>query len=211
VKSARELDAEREAAREPHWTEDERLGRCVERRRESGRAAYDTVRALYLQLCPGLERKLLHLLRRDGPKPEAEFLSRHRALAEGATDPEDAARAALQRLDEAGKVRRVKSRKTGEVFLAAAEPLDEPRHRRSLGRLIRDERFGIVNPWSATRGVPAEGEEAEWREGPDDLDEAGPRDLAPGRFRATGAPEQPLHAVENVADEAALAEVEAIA
>jgi hypothetical protein len=209
VKPARELDAQREAAREPHWTEDERLGRRVERRRESGRAAYDSARALYLQLCPGLERKLLHLLRRDGPKLEAEFLSRHRALAEGTPDPGDAARAALKRLDEAGKVRRVKSRKTGEIFLAAAEPLDEPRHRRALGHLIRDERFGIVNPWSATRGVLAEGDEAEWREGMDDFDEAGPCDLAPGRFRA--AAEQPLHAAENVADEAALAEVEAIA
>jgi hypothetical protein len=210
VKPARELDAERQAGCEPHWTKDERFTRRLERRRESGRAAYDTARALYLQFCPGLEQKLLHLLRRDGPKPEAEFLSRHRALAEGVSNPEDAARAALERLHEAGKVRRVKSRKTGEVFLAAAEPLDESRHRRALGRLIRDERFGIVNPWSATRGVPAEGDEAEWRdEGLDDFDEAGPRDLAPGRFRA--AAEQPLHAAENVADEAALAEVEAIA
>ncbi len=209
VKPARELDAQREAAREPHWAEDERLGRRVERRRGSGRAAYDTARALYLQLCPGLERKLLHLLRRDGPKPEAEFLCRHRALVEGSPDPEDAARAALKRLDEAGKVRRLRSRKTGEVFLAAAEPLDEPRHRRYLNRLICDERFGIVNPWSATSGVLAEGDEAEWREGLDDFDEAGPRDLAPGRFRA--AAERPLHVAENVADEAALAEVEAIA
>jgi hypothetical protein len=209
VKPARELDAERQASHEPHWTEDERLGRRVERRRESGRAAYDTARALYLQLCPGLERKLLHLLRRDGPKSETEFLFRHRALAEGVPDPEDAVRAALERLHEAGKLRRVKSRKTGEVFLAAAEPLDEPRHRRALGRLIRDERFGIVNPWAATRGVLAEGNEAEWREGMDDFDETGPRDLAPERFRA--AAEQPLRAAENVADEAALAEVEAIA
>ena len=38
MKPARELDAEREAARETHWTEDERLGRRVERRRPSGRA-----------------------------------------------------------------------------------------------------------------------------------------------------------------------------
>jgi len=209
VKPARKVDAEREAAREPQWTEDERLGRRVERRRESGRAAYDTARALYLQLCPGLERKLLHLLRRDGPKPETEFLSCHRALAEGTTDPGDAARVALRRLAEAGKIRRVKSRKTGQVFLAATKPLDEARHRRSLGSLIRDERFGIVNPWAATRGVLAEGDEAEWREGMDDFDEAGPRDLAPGRFRA--AAEQTLHAAENVADEAALAEVEAFA
>ena len=209
VNPARELDAQREAAREPHWTKDERLRRRVELRRESGRAAYDTARALYLQLCPGLERKLLHLLRRDGPDPEAEFLSRHRALAEGVPDPEDAIRAALKRLDEAGKVRRVKSRKTDEVFIAATEPLDEPRHRRALGRLIRDERFGIVNPWSATRGVLAEGDEAKWREGMDDFDEAGPRDLAPGG--SCVAAEQPLRATENVADEAALAEVEAIA
>jgi len=212
VKPARELDAEREAARENHWTEDERFRGHLERRRASGRAAYDTARALHVRLCPGLERKLLHLLRRDGAKPEAEFVSRHRALADDAPDdPEGAVHAALRRLAEAGKVRRVRSRSTGEVFVAATEPLDEPRHRRDLNRLIRDDGHGIVNPWAANVGVASEGDEAEWRDGLEDLDGDRLRDLAPGRFHAAGTAEQSLHAAENVADESALAEVEAVA
>lgn len=191
LEPAHKLDAEREVTREAHWTEDEDLRRELRRRRASGRAAYDTARALYVGLCSGLDRKLLHLLRRDGPKPEAEFLSRHRGLA-GDTpgDPEDAVRGALRRLAEAGKARRVRNRKTGEVFVAATEPLDEPRHRRELNSLIRDGGYGIVNPWTVNVSVAGEGDEAE--QGPEFV-------------------EQPLRSMENVADEGALAEIEAVA
>lgn len=213
VKPAWGLDAEREASRESHWTQDERLKCRLENRCESGRAAYDTARALYLHLCPGFERKLLHLLRRDGPKPEAEFLSHHRALVEGSPcgPPEDALRAALRTLAGAGEVKRVRNRKTSEAFLTATEPLDEPRYRRTLNRLIRDERFGIANPWVASGAVATEGDETKWREGLDGLDETARRDLAPGRFHGAETVEQPLYTAEQVADESAAAEMEAVA
>jgi hypothetical protein len=193
--------------------QDERLRRQLENRRKSGRAAYDTARALYLHLCPGLEHKLLHLLRRDGPRPETDFLFRHRAMAEGGPGgpPGDVLRAALRKLAEADKVRRVRNRKTGEVFLTATEPLDESRYRRDLNRLIRDERFGIVNPWVASGGVATEGDEAEWREGLDGLDETARRDLAPGRFHGAETAERPLYAADQVADESAAAEMESVA
>ncbi|MCA1717344.1 MAG: hypothetical protein LC781_11110 [Actinobacteria bacterium] len=57
-------------------------------------------------------------------------------------------------------MRRLQSRKTDEVFLAASEPLDEGKFRRSLNGLIREPRFGIVSPWAETDGAGSEGEEA---------------------------------------------------
>ncbi|MGF1472965.1 MAG: hypothetical protein ACFB50_14650, partial [Rubrobacteraceae bacterium] len=159
---------------------------------------------------PDLEHKLLHLLRRDGVKAEAKFLSRHSGLAAGATNPEGALRTALRALAGSGKVRRVRSHKTGEVFLTATEPLDETGYRRSLNGLIRDERFGIVNPWSETSPVEAEGEVGEWERGLEDLDHHEAAGLAPRRFRNTEASEQQLMAAEEVAEYSAFEEVEAV-
>jgi hypothetical protein len=209
VKAARELDAKRHD-RLALPVENPKLRRSMEQRRRSGRAAYDTARAVYLQCCPKLEHKLLHLLRRDGVKAEAGFLSRHVNLAAEDTNPEGALRAALRTLAESGKVRRIRSSKTGEIFLIAAEPLDETGYRRSLNRLIRDGRFGIANPWTRTGAVESEGDAEEWEGGLEDLDDTESARLAPRRLRNTGASEQPLLAVEQVADYSATREMEAV-
>lgn len=212
VKAARKLDAERhERIHSESAVEYSKLRSSIEGRRNSGRASYDTACAVYLQRCPELEHKLLHLLRRDGVKAEAEFLSRHSNLAAEATNPEGALRAALQQLAESGKVRRVRSQKTGEVFLTATEPLDASGYRRSLNGLIRDERFGITNPWSEASSVEAEGGAGEWEAGLEDLGSHEIDTLAPRRFRDTEAAEQPLMAAEQMADYSAVEEVAAIA
>jgi hypothetical protein len=163
VRPAREIDAAREEERETHWTEDVELGRRTERARKSGRSSYDTARAVYLQQLPTLTHRLLHLLRREGGAiRELEFVARHAKLAgERAAEPEAALLAALHKLADAGKARRLRSRKTGEVFVAATEPLDERGFRRSLNGLIRDPGFGIVSPWTDTDGVEPEDEKDE--------------------------------------------------
>ena len=191
-------------------TEEQELRDSIEQRTKSGRAAYDTARAVYLQRCPDLEHKLLHLLRRDGVKAEAKFLARHSNLAAEATNPEGALRAALRTLAESGKVRRVRSQKTGEVFLTTTEPLDETGYRRSLNGLIRNERYGIVNPWTEASPVEADGETGEWEKGLEDLDQHEAAILAPKRFRNTEASEQQLIAAEEVAEYSAFEEVEAV-
>ncbi len=212
VVPATALDAERRERLAA--CDDPKLRRNVARRLKSGRAAYDTARAVYLQRCPGLEHKLLHLLRRDGDGggvPEREFVSRRRNLAPAAEDPEAAVRGALRSLAEAGKVRRVRSSRTGEVFLAATEPLDETDYRRSLNGLIRDERFGIVNPWARAGAVETEGEDAEWERGTENLEASELDALFPRRFRTTASYERPLPAADLVAEPAAQEELEAIA
>ncbi len=164
VRSARDSDASRKESRESCWTEAPVFRRRVEARRNSGRAAYDTARAVYVRRLPTLAHRLLHLLRREGRAVrERDFVSRHANLVGArALEPEAAPRSALRDLADAGKVRRLKSRRTGEVFLAATEPLDKEAFRRSLNGLIRDDRFGILNPWAETDAVePDEGEEEE--------------------------------------------------
>ena len=197
------------------FTADPGLRRSIERRRKSGRAAYDTARAVYVQRCPELAHKLLHLLRHDGAGviPEREFVSRHVRLAEGAADPEGAILAALRSLAEAGKVRRVRSRKSGEVFVAATEPLDETGYRRALNGLIREERCGIVSPWSDTAAVRADGEADEWRSfaSTEELEGVELERLAPRRLCDTASYERPLPAADLLAEPAAEEEIEAVA
>ena len=97
VVPATALDAERRERLAA--CDDPKLRRSVARRLKSGRAAYDTARAVYLQRCPELEHKLLHLLRRDGDGggvPEREFVSRRRNLAPETEAPEAAVRDALR-------------------------------------------------------------------------------------------------------------------
>jgi hypothetical protein len=212
VTSAAELDAER-LGRMASPAEDPKVRAAVERRRETGRAAYDTARAIYLGRCPELAHKLLHLLRRDGDgvAPEREFVSRHVRLAEGAADPEGAILAALRSLAEAGKVRRVRSRKSGEVFVAATEPLDETGYRRSLNGLIHDPACGIVSPWSDTAAVRTDGEPDEWRWGTEDFEGGELERLAPRRLSDAASCERPLPAADLLAEPAAEEEIEAVA
>lgn len=208
---AAELDAELLADEAASFTSDPELRRSVDRRRRSGQAAYDTARAVYLQRCPELAHKLLHLLRRDGAQPAREFVSHRRDLAAHADSPEVAVRAALRTLAQAGKVRRIRSQKTGEVFLAATEPFDETGYRRSLNGLIRDRSYGIVNPWAESGVAEADGEPDEWQRDSEDL-EAGELDrLVPRRLRDTTSYEQPLPAADLVAEPSAQEEIEAVA
>ena len=200
VRPAREIDDSWTASREPHWTEDAEFGRRTERARRSGRTSYDTARAVYLRQLPSLTHRLLHLLRREGGAiREQEFVSRHAKLAcARAAEPEAVLLGALRELTDAGKVRRLRSRKTGEVFVAATEPLDEVRFRRSLNGLIRDEKFGIVNPWTEADGVEPEGEEDEeallWSDHEDVFPEETGREAL----------------LDNVADEGAQEEIETL-
>ena len=163
VRPAREIDAARKERREAHWTEGAELGRRTERARKGGRASYDTARAVYLRQLPSLAHRLLHLLRREGGAiREREFVARYAKLAGArAAEPEAVLLATLRELFAAGKVRRLRSRKTGEVFVSATEPLDEASFRRGLNGLIRDPAFGIVSPWAEAGGVEPEGEENE--------------------------------------------------
>lgn len=200
VRPACEIQASRGVARGVHRTEDTELERRTERARKSGLAAYDTARAIYLQQLPTLAHRLLHLLRREGGAiREREFVSRHAKLAGArAAEPEAALLVALRELANAGKMRRLRSRKTGEIILAATEPLDEVRFRRSLNGLIRDSKFGIVSPWAEAGGAEPEGEEDEETLLASDHEDVFPEET--GR--------QAL--LDNVADEGAQEEIETL-
>ena len=200
VRPACEIDASRDVTREAHWTEDAGLGRRTERARKSGRSSYDTARAVFLQQLPSLAHRLLHLLRREGGAVrEREFVSHHAKLAGArAAEPEAALLAALRELADAGKARRLRSRKTGEVFVAATEPLDEARFRRDLNGLIRDAGFGIVSPWTEASCVEAEGEEDEETLLSSDHEDVFPEETGREAFLA------------NVADEGARGEIETL-
>jgi hypothetical protein len=94
-------------------------------------------------------------------------------------------------------VRRLQSRKTGEVFIAT-EPLDEQSFRRDLNRLIRDSRFGIVSPWAETGGVEPESEEDEEALLSSDHEDIFPEETGRQVF------------LDNVADEGAQEEIETL-
>ncbi len=113
-------------------------------------------------MLPALAHRLLHLLRREGcAVRERDFISRHAKLVGAKVpDPEAALRCSLRELAKVGKIRRLRNRMTNEAFLAATEPLDGRAFRWSLNGLIRDARFGIVNPWADTDTVETEGGEA---------------------------------------------------
>ena len=211
VRPTAELDADRRVSHPEEgragWLEDPKLRSAVERRRKSGRTAYDTARAVALQRCPELPHKLLHILRRDGAQPEHGFLARWSGLAISAADPEAAVRAALRTLSGAAKVRRVRSQKTGEVFVAATEPLDETAYRRTLNGLIRDESLGIVNPWAEAGAAEPEGEAGEWNEGLEDLEPGELHRLAPKRLAGGDAFERSLPEGDTIADPSTLDEI----
>lgn len=200
VRPAREIGATLEETREAHWTKEEGLRRSMEQACRSGRTAYDTARAVYLDRLPTLSHRLLHLLRREGGAVrEREFVCRRAKLAgAGEAAPEAALRTALRELADAEKVMRLRSRATGEVFLAATEPLDGRRFRRSLNSLIRDPRFGITNPWADVDGAEPEGGEDE--------------EVLLGRDSEDVFPEETGHEAlfERVADDGAQEEIEAI-
>jgi nucleoside-diphosphate-sugar epimerase len=118
----------------------------MEAQLRTGRAAYNTARAVYLASLPTLAHKVLHLLRRDGRAPQERFLALAGAEAVGRGDAEAVLGGAIRALGEAGKIRRLRSRTTGELYLEATEELDEAAFARSLRRIIHSGHHGIPVP-----------------------------------------------------------------
>jgi len=130
----------------PHWTEDCRLRRSIETQIHAGRAAYNTARAVYVCSLPTLAHRVLHLLRRDGRQTQDRFVALVRAEDPENDRPEELLEETVRNLGKAGKVRRMRSRKTGRIYLEAMEGLDVPAYERDLGRIVRSEEHRILVP-----------------------------------------------------------------
>jgi hypothetical protein len=130
----------------PHWTEDPGLRRRVEAQLRTGQATRNTARAIYVFSLPTLAHKVLHLLRRDGRQPQERFVALASAQDPANDRPEELLEEAVRELGEAGKVRRMRSRKTGRVYLEATEGLDVSSYERDLSRIVRSERHRIPTP-----------------------------------------------------------------
>lgn len=130
----------------PHWTEDFRLRRSIETQVHTGCAAYNTARAIYISSLPTLAHRVLHLLRRDGRQTQDRFVALVRAEDPENNRLEELLEETVRDLGEAGKVRRMRSRKTGRIYLEATEGLDVPAYERDLGRIIRSEEHRILVP-----------------------------------------------------------------
>jgi len=140
---------------EPHWTEDPGLRRRMEAQLRTGRAARNTARAIYVSSLPTLAHKVLHLLRRDGRRLQERFVTLVRAQHPANGRPEELLEEAVRELGEAGKVRRLKHRETGRIYLEATEGLDVPLYERDLGRIVRSEEHRI--PTARRRQLAASG------------------------------------------------------
>jgi hypothetical protein len=136
-----------------HWTQDPALRRCVEAQPRTGLAARNTARAIYITSLPTLAHKVLHLPRRDGRRPPERFVALARAHDPGSGRPEEFLEEAVRQLGEAGKVRRMRSRKTGRVYLEATKGLDGPSYERDLGRIVRSEEYRILVPWRGRQRI----------------------------------------------------------
>ncbi len=145
VEDAAELDRERAARSSTtvHWTQNPELRARLEAQSKSGRAAFNTARASYVNSLPSLAHKLLHLLRRDGAAPEEAFVDLARAEQPEHPMPLLILRAAAGSLAEAGKVKKVRHRASGKVYLKATTPLDERAHRRDLSRIVESAEAAI--------------------------------------------------------------------
>lgn len=131
---------------EPHWTEDPGLRRHIEAQLRTGRAARNTACAIYVSSLPTLAHKVLHLLRRDGRRPQERFVALAYAQDPANGRPEEHLEEAIRELGEAGKVRRMRSRETGRIYLEATKGLDVSSYERDLGRIVRSERHRIPTP-----------------------------------------------------------------
>ncbi len=146
VKEAQELDRERAATRSEkpvHWTQTPELRTRLEAQSKSGRAAFNTARAAYVNSLPSLAHKLLHLLRRDGAALEEAFVDLARSEQPEHPMPLLVLKAAATELAEAGKVKKVRHRRSGKVYLKATSPLDERAHRRDLSRIVNSAEAAI--------------------------------------------------------------------
>ena len=137
----------------PHWTEDSRLRRSIETQIHTGRAAYNTARAVYVSSLPTLAHRVLHLLRRDGRQTQDRFVALARAENPENDRPEEPVEEIVRNLGEAGKVRRMRSRKTGRIYLEAMEELDVPAYERDLGRIVRSGEHRIPVPRGGRRAA----------------------------------------------------------
>jgi hypothetical protein len=142
---------------EPHWTEDSRWRRSIEAQIHTGRAAYNTARAVYVSSLPTPAHRVLHLLRRDGLRTQDRFVALARAENPEDDRPEELLEETVRNLGEAGKVRRMRSRKTGRIYLEAMEGLDAPAYERDLGRIVRSEEHRILVPQGGRRAA------SDWR------------------------------------------------
>ncbi|QIN81140.1 hypothetical protein GBA65_22160 (plasmid) [Rubrobacter marinus] len=145
VKGAQELDRERSARSEKtaHWTRYPELRARLEAQSKSGRAAFNTARAAYVNSLPSLAHKLLHLLRRDGAAPEEAFVDLARSESPEHPMPLLVLKAAASELAEAGKVKKARHRRSGKVYLKATSPLDGRAHRRDLSRIVNSAEAAI--------------------------------------------------------------------
>jgi hypothetical protein len=125
------------------------------RRRIERQAAWRTAKAHYVASLPTLSHKILHLLKRDGARTEASFVAL--AEAEECHLPERAVREALTELGEAGKIRRVRGRKTGRQFLAPLERMGERELETLLIGVLADEKSGIPVPGNTKLARRVEG------------------------------------------------------
>jgi hypothetical protein len=137
----------------PHWTEDSRLRRNIETQIHTGHAAYNTARAVYVSSLPTLAHRVLHLLRRDGRQTQDRFVALARAEDPENDRPEELLEETVRDLGEAGKVRRMRSRRTGRIYLEAMEGLDVPAYERDLGRIVRSEEHRILVPRGGQRAA----------------------------------------------------------
>jgi hypothetical protein len=135
----------------PHWTEESRLRRIIETQTHTGRAAYNTARAVYVSSLPTLAHKVLHLLRRDGWQTQDRFVALARAENPENYHPEVLLEETVRDLGEAGKVRRMRSRKTGRIYLEATEELDAPAYERDLDRIVCSREHHIPVPRGGRR------------------------------------------------------------
>jgi hypothetical protein len=127
-----------------HWAEDSRLRRSIGTQMHTGRAAYNTARAVYVSSLPTLAHRVLHLLRRDGRQAQGRFVALARAEDPENDLPEELLEETVRNLGEAGKIRRMRSRKTGRIYLEAMEGLANSAYQRELGRIVHSEEHRIL-------------------------------------------------------------------
>ena len=96
---------------------------------------------------------MLHLLRRDGRQTQDRFVALARAENPENDSPEELLEETIRDLGEAGKVRRMRSRRTGRIYLEAMEELDVPAYERDLDRIVHSGEYHIPIPRGGRRAA----------------------------------------------------------
>lgn len=112
-------------------------GRCGrEQRWGSYEARLNSARAIYTASLGHATYRILHVLRRDGRMTLAELRRRFSSETQEVND-------ALVKLAASEKVRKLRSRKTGEVFIEATSSMNEVRYRQALRRILASRKCGL--------------------------------------------------------------------